>query len=136
MRLYIRPAHPDAFNERIKKAKKQLKKALEKDHDHELFRSILIKVHPNKKLPADQTYSVSIAGVMREADYRDAQKRERGQRVIDELELHFADCEGIEVEECRPRSDVEVPLAWLDYYVPWDFDYLTVQDQEDTESSA
>jgi hypothetical protein len=132
---YIRPAYPDAFNERIKKAKKQLTRALEKDHDHELFRSILIKIEPrDKELLADQTYSVFIAGVMREADYGDAQKRERGQRIIDELEHNLADCEGIEVQECRLRSDEEVRLSWLDYYVPWDFDYLTVQDQEDTES--
>lgn len=131
---YIRPAYPDAFNKRIIEAKKQAKKTLKKDH--ELFRLILIKVHPNKELPADQTYSVSIVGVMRGSDHRNALKRERGQLALNELELHLADCEGIEVEECKLGSDEEVRLSWLDYYVPWDFDYLTVQDQEDTESSA
>jgi len=134
---YIRPAYPDAFNKRIKKVKKQLAKALEKDHDHELFRSILIKLHPaDKELLPDQTYSVAIAGVMREADYGDAQKRERGQRIIDELEHNLADCEGIEVQECRLRSDEEVRLSWLGHYVPWDLDYLTFQDLEGTESSV
>jgi hypothetical protein len=131
---YIRPAYPDAFNKRINEAKKQAKKTLKKDH--ELFRLILIKIHPNKELPADQTYSVSIVGVMRGTDYRNAQKCERAQRVLDDLEVHLADCEGIKVEECRPRSDEEVRLSWLDYYVPWDFDYLTFQDLEDTDTSA
>lgn len=133
---YIRPAHPDEFNKRINKAKKQLKKALERDRDHEVFRSILIKVHPPEELPPRQNYSVSIAGVMREADYRNVLKRERGQPVIDELELNLAACEGIHVEECRLRTDDEVRLSWLDYYVPWDFEYLTFQDLEVTDTSA
>src|ERR1700737_2875412 len=115
------PRRSSPSNKRIIEAKKQAKKTLKKDH--ELFRLILIKVHPDKELPAGQTYSVSILGVMRGTDHRNAQKRERGQLAIDELEVHLADCEGIKVEECRLKSDEEVRLSWLDYYFPWDFDY-------------
>jgi hypothetical protein len=131
---YIRPAYPDAFNERITEARKQAKKALKKDH--ELFRLILIKVHPNQELPADQTYSVSVVGVMRGADHRNSEKLEQGASAIAELELLLAECKGIKVEECSLRTDEEVRLSWLDYYVPWDFDYLTFQDLEDTVTSA
>lgn len=68
---------------------------------------------------------------MSEANYRDANKCERGQLIIDQLEASLSECEGIEVDECMLRSDEEVRLSWLDYYVPWDFDYMTVQGEEE-----
>jgi hypothetical protein len=50
------------------------------------------------------------------------------------LETYLADCDGIDVKDSSLRSDDDVPISWLDYYVPWDFDYLTFRDEEPDES--
>jgi hypothetical protein len=123
---YIRPAFPDVFNERIRSAKSQAKKALDKDHS--LLRSILIKLHPFEELPPGQIYQVWIVGLMKAINYRNPQARERCQQLMDKLEEYLSDCPEIVVEDCQPRCDDEVPISWLDYYVPWDFDYLTFRD--------
>jgi hypothetical protein len=125
---YIRPAFPDTFNERTKGARKLAKEALNKAH--EFFQRILIKVHPKKELLAGQPYEVFIIGVMEADEHRDQQKRIQCQQVMDSLEICLAECSDIEVKDSQLKSDDDVPISWLKYYVHWDFDYLTFRDED------
>jgi hypothetical protein len=125
---YIRPAFPDAFNTRLQTAQRDIRRALE--NGHQLFRYLLIHVEPMSELAADETYYLSILGIMVKEDYENAERREQCQRVINQLEGDVEACANVSVKDCELQSADSTPISVLDYYRPWDFDYLSVRDSE------
>jgi hypothetical protein len=121
---YSRPAFPDEFNKRLENLS-AIQEAIAKAHD--FLRAILIRLDPiDKELAAEEQYQVSLFGIMFDRNYNDAIKREKCQALISEIESLLSECNGVEVNDCSLRSDVDVSLADLDVLVEWDFDYLTV----------
>jgi hypothetical protein len=82
------------------------------------------------ELAADETYYLSILGIMVKEDYENAERREQCQRVINQLEGDVEACANVSVKDCELQSADSTPISVLDYYRPWDFDYLSVRDSE------
>jgi hypothetical protein len=125
---YIRPAFPDAFNTRLRVTQEEIREAL--DDGHRLLHDLLIHVEPKREVAAEQIYHVSILGIMTGEDFKKAEQRESCHAVLKQLETYLAQCANVVVEDCELQSADLTPISVLDYYDPWDFDYLSVRDSE------
>lgn len=118
---YTRPAFPDAFNVRLSRDHRAIKRYFQ-THGHH-FRNVLINCDPrNDELTDGAPYQVVVWLVL--ALGATLSPHDRQQRVV-ELEKLLAACPGIEIGDCRIVTEDDVTLAHLRYLAPWDFDYLT-----------
>jgi hypothetical protein len=117
---YLRPAYPDAFNDRLKPIQKALA-GFWKAHKEQL-RAAYCAFACEEELPEDEPYEVAFVLVHpRILPAADAQS------LVDAFEKVFESCPGIEVD-AKPMADIDFSLAHLDRYTRWDLDYLSFAD--------
>jgi hypothetical protein len=123
-RRYSRVAFPDAFNERIHAATKQLRSKLKSKGD--LLTAIYLLV-PDKELTTGESYDIIMYGSMRVEDFDVPEKRKEAQKVLDKVEAALAVCDGIDIKESALRSEAAISLDEVRKLKRWDFDDLTVR---------
>ncbi|MDR2169212.1 MAG: hypothetical protein LBP59_03630 [Planctomycetaceae bacterium] len=121
---YIRIALPDAFNNRIRHKKNDLKKLL-KNNNSQYISGIYINLQPKRELSPNETYNVKIIGAIPKQYYNDQLKRKDALNHILELEKIISDCEGINVEsESLSEEDISLDdIKQLERFT--DYDYLS-----------
>ncbi len=118
---YTRPAFPDAFNLRLSRDQRAIKRFFQSNGHH--FRDILINCTPRHDELNDGNPYQLIAWLVLAPDAT-LSETER-QNLTIEFEQLLGGCPGIEIGECRIVDEGDVSLAHLRYLLPWDFDYLT-----------
>jgi hypothetical protein len=127
---YIRIALPDAFNDRIRHKKNDLKKLL-KNNTTQFISGIYIQL-PNKELLPKETYEVRIIGAVTKQNYDDIFKRKNVRNHILELEKIINDCEGINVTS-EILSEENISLDLMKQFTRFtDYDYLSYDSETDT----
>lgn len=120
---YVRPAFPDAFNERYHAKKNALKKLLKKEGTQYLT-GIYLRV-TDEELPKDVLYEVALLGTISKENYQDDAKRAIAVKHLLDIEAILGDCEGIEVfRECLSEEDISLD-KFRQYRRFTEYDYLS-----------
>lgn len=127
---YLRPAFPDAFNERLTPARSKLANTL-KDFGGPIEK-IFIHVDPDDELPPDRPYRLVVWLVMSADDYADEDQRSLAEKAVLPMERQLSALPGIDVTDCQLRSAEQVTLDDASYLQHWDFDYLTHRAETET----
>ena len=127
---YVRPAFPDAFNERIRHKKNALKKLL-KNESSQFLSGIYMQIS-DEELPSDQPYEIKIVGAMTKDHYSNTNKRKTAENHILEFENIIGDCDGIDASsECLSEEDIS--LDTMRQFLRFtDYDYLSYDSETDT----
>ncbi|MDR2440675.1 MAG: hypothetical protein LBE12_15035 [Planctomycetaceae bacterium] len=126
---YTRIALPDAFNERIRPKKNELKKLLKKDVSQ--FISGLYICLSNQELQKNQTYEIEIIGAITKQHYSNPDNREVAGNHILEFEKIVSNCDGINVTS-KCLSEENISLDDIKRFTRFtDYDYLSYDTEAD-----
>ena len=128
IKRYHRAAFPDAFNDRIRKASKPIAKVL-KAYGQDL-REIFIAMDSWDELPGGKPYRLKLVATMTSEEFGDPGKRLHAQQALDAMEERLQGCSDIEIDETLLASEGDVSLDDIRYMERFDFDYLSVEDEE------
>ena len=120
---YLRSAFPDAFNDRIRPKKDQLKKLLKKEGTQYLS-GIYLHVTDNE-LQNDEPYEIELLGTITKEHYSDKSKRKIAEGHLLEVEAILGQCKGIDVSgECMSEEDITLDkIKGIRRFT--DYDYLS-----------
>jgi len=125
---YIRPAFPDAFNNRLKQEEKPIRKFLKK-HGHAYTRIYMNCAPREAEIDPDEDYQLTVWLVLNES-HSEPVDALMAQKLVVEFEQILDGCQGIKVLECMAVPESEVTLAHLRVMSLWDFDDLSYRDVE------
>ena len=129
---YTRPALPDAFNKRLGKSVKKIRKILQKHSEQDAtkpsdFLSFLFLNVQNEELPEHEIYNVSLLGSMKLEDYVDQKCRGKTFELIRNIEAEMNQCRNINVK-ASCRCEQQISLHDLRRYRRWfPFDDLSYE---------
>ena len=121
---YVRPAFPDAFNERVEGAIPALRRCLKKKG--KLLTGILIWVDESE-LGSEEKYRVIIWATMKVEKWNDPAIRATARGLVNQICAQIRECEGIDVTECELKSEQDVSINHMRQFKRWDFDDLTIR---------
>jgi hypothetical protein len=124
---YIRSAFPDEFNERTRPAVNRLRKKFKKSGD--LLTGVYVLVE-DVELATDEDYKIIVCGVMRDQQFADHAMREAATKLQNLIEAELDKCDGIAIVQSDLRSESQISLAELRLLKRWDFDDLTLRDED------
>lgn len=117
---YLRPAYPDAFNDRLKPIQKELTRFWKANKGR--LRAAYCVFAREDELPEEESYEVAFVLVHpRTVAIAEAQS------LADQFEAIFSSCDGIEVE-AKAMADTDFSLFHLDRYTRWELDHLSFSD--------
>jgi hypothetical protein len=120
---YIRPAFPDAFNIRLNREARAIRKYLKKYG--QMFERIYIICNPQlEELSDDEDYQLTVWLVLEDPEAGPGDVR-TAQELVVQLEQILDGCRGIKVLDCRVVRESEITLAHLRILSLWDFDDLS-----------
>jgi hypothetical protein len=121
---YTRAAFPDEFNRRTDAAKDSLADLFKKQGD--LILSIHIRIEPeDTELPEGEDYRILLYAICERHTWEDARSRAAATRLVDQIGIKLAECEGIFVDESVLVPEHRFSLEDLRETDRWDYDYLT-----------
>lgn len=126
---YSRPALPTAFNNRISGSAKKFKKALEQ-YGAEVSGIFIFFLESERELPDNETYRIIVRIVAPRATLEDDREEQTLLTLVAKLKQAFASCSGIEVEEIKLDSDAEFSLEDWSSSKVWDYEYLSVSEDD------
>jgi hypothetical protein len=125
---YERTAFPDEFNRRTKSAVDgKMKRALK---GMPKLRSLYVSLSDPKELPKNESYVVTLLGVVRVEDYSDVDVRAAIEKGMMRIAAALRACEGIFVDEVTVGPENEVTLDDIRYLARWNFDYISLKESE------
>lgn len=124
---YARSAFPDAFNERFRSASRSVTKILKQDGER--ISGIYLLVD-GRELADPDLYEVVLIATMLDSDFDDAAMRRACAEVLGLLEVALDGCDGISVIDCSLRSERELSLSDLRELRRWDYDSLSIRDED------
>ena len=129
---YSRSSFPTAFNDRVTRVGKKIKKLLEKS-GHDI--SAIFLALDESELPTGEVYKVVLRLVIPVEAGEDNDREQTAIEVTEELRDLLNQCEGIEVIDAELKTEAEFSLA--DYLATriWDYDYISGDDGSDPISS-
>lgn len=126
---YIRRAFPDAFNERLRPKRREIKQPLKTSGEH--LHSVYLVVDDDE-LPPEVSYRLVIRGTMLEVDFAVPERRLAAQRALDGLVAALAACDGIEVVDDALVSEAEITLDEVRAMKRWSvYDSLSLRREEE-----
>lgn len=128
---YVRAAFPDAFNERIALAQKQIAKLVKRSGKH--LSGIYILVQDDELDSGD--YEIQVRATMEVEDHDDLAKRKTCTALLDKVVTAINECDGIDVYDHRVVSEAEFSLDDLRLMKRWDWDHISLK-QDPAESMA
>lgn len=132
-RRYIRQAFPDAFNDRLKAASKDIARHLSAPGGDSLYAIFLVL--DDEEFPPETEYRVVLRGTMLEADFADHVRRTEAQLALDGVASAMDGCAGIVVTDSALVPESEVTLHDVRLMKRWDpFDSLSLPDESDAAS--
>jgi len=126
-RRYTRRAFADEFNNRSRTAVSALRKKLKQDGT--LISGIFLLVSDDE-LPKGTDYEIIVWVAMNVDDYEIEKKRNIATKLLGVIEAQLNACEGIVVEAGEIRSESNVSIADIRVLKRWDFDDLTLRDED------
>lgn len=127
---YSRPALPTAFNNRISCSAKRFRKALEQ-YGAEVSGIFIFFLESERELPDNETYRIIVRIVAPRAILEDDREEQTLLTLVAKLQEAFASCSGIEVEELKLDSEAEFSLEDWNTGRFWDWEYLSVSEDDD-----
>lgn len=132
---YHRPAFPTAFNSRLSdSAKKKFRKAIQQ-YGAEVS-GIFIFFESDRELPDNETYRIIVRVVAPRSILEDDREEQTLSTLVAKLQEAFASCSGIEVEELKLDSDAEFSLEDWNNSKVWDYEYLSISEEDGHTYSA
>lgn len=120
---YTRAAFPDAFNDRTRSANKKIHQELKKNG--ELITGLFLAISPDDECLSAQSYEVAlrVTATQETLGPKTAELAllKTTQRIAEALRT----CQGIEVVDYALVSESAFPLADLQFYRRWDWDFRT-----------
>ena len=127
---FIRPAFPDAFNDRLRKRWQSIRKLTKKEAGCYLTGLYLV-LDPDEELEDGKTYQISLLGAIRVEDHDDMAKRAAAEELIYSIECEMARCEGIDVVHAECLSEKDVTLHDLRKSRKWSsFDEFSLRSDD------
>jgi len=126
---YVRPAFPDSLNRRLRSGSpgKAIRKLLETKG--QLFQELYLMCLPiDRELPDDQPYRISLWLAVTTDNSRNPPFLVQAHAACREIATALKSCSGIDLLECKVRSEREITLDDLLFFKSWDFDYLTYRE--------
>lgn len=123
---YLRSAFPDAFNERLRTAKRAMSKietAFKRDGD--LITGIFLRVDPLEEIPPEARYEIIMRLTAREEVFDDREMEARALELTEAVRRELDSIDGIEIVDHALVSEAEFSLADARVTLRWDFDYLS-----------
>jgi hypothetical protein len=123
---YLRSAFPDAFNERLYAAKRQLKNietALKREGA--LVTNIFLLVDPVEEINPSGKFRVIIRLTVKDDIYDQTELEERAVVLAETVGSEFRKIEGIEVENYELVPESEFSLADSRVMLRWNYDHLS-----------
>ena len=124
---YTRRGFADEFNERTRPAVTKLRKCFKKQ-GHLLSGIYLLVV--DDELNADEDYQVVLWAAMRMEDYESTEKQHEAVTLLGAIEAEMNGSDGVVVLQSELRSEAEISLADIRLMKRWDFDDLTLRDDD------
>jgi hypothetical protein len=118
---YLRPAYPDAFNERLRSVQKALR-AFWETHRREL-RAAYCRLSTMEELAEEDLYEAEFVLVHPYGDLTQAQAG----ALVDSFEEICSPCQGLEISG-KAMADIDFSLVHLSSYTRWDLDFLSFPD--------
>jgi hypothetical protein len=127
-RRYHRPSLPTALIDRITTSvRSKLNKKMEKDGE-DIVR-VWVGLNTIEELPSEKPYRLILRVVVPTEALEDDTKEQRALGVVSEMRQLLAQCEGVDVEDANLASESEITLDDIRHMNPWDFDYLSPEEQ-------
>jgi hypothetical protein len=127
---YHRPAFPTAFNNRLSdSAKRKFRKAIE-DYGAEVS-GIFIFFESECELSDNEPYRIIVRVVTPRTILEDDREEQTISTLVAKLWEAFALCSGIEVKELKSESESEFSLEDWNSSKVWDYEYLSVSEDDD-----
>jgi len=126
-RRYVRVAFPDAFNNRIGRSEKPIRRALKSAGRY--ITAVFVAMESWAELAEDEPYRIMITMTMKDDDFNNPTKRRAAQGALDRLEEKLGTCDGIEIIEASLANEQEVSLADRRLMHRFDFDDLSFRDE-------
>lgn len=121
---YTRAAFPDQFNRRTDAARDSLADLFKKQGD--LILSIHIRIEPDDaELPEAEDYRIVLYAICERRTWEDPPLRSDATKLVEQIGIKLADCEGILVDESVLVPEHRFSLEDLRETDRWDYDYLT-----------
>lgn len=120
---YTRAAFPDEFNRRTDAARDKLADLFKKQGD--LILSIYIRIEPEDTELVDEDYRIMLYAICQREDWEEAKSRAAATKLVEQIGIKLAECEGILVDECVLVPEHRFSLEDLRETDRWDYDYLT-----------
>ncbi len=125
---YLRPAYPDAFNERLRPVRKKLDD-LQKREGRYFERLLLNLEPPDEELGDGDTYSMVLWCVLHPDFVADESAISAAEQVADSLLTILQPLRGVEAEACEVRLPAEVSLHDLRAFRDWHTEHVTVKQE-------
>ncbi len=126
---YRRSALPDEFNERRRQAWAGVRRKAKSGGIH--LQGVYIALDPrDRELSSNESYRISLLGVMTDSDYEDVETRSHNQSFLTEISTILQDCAGIEVDDWEVRSESEVSLSDIKFLQRLDLDDISLRKGE------
>ncbi len=126
---YSRPALPTAFNNRISCSIKKFKKALEQ-YGAEVS-GIFIFFESERELADNEPYRIIVRVVAPQTILEDDREEQTLLTLVTKLREAFANCPGIELDELKLDSEAEFSLEDLKSSKVWDYEYLSISEEDE-----
>lgn len=130
---YYRAAFPNAFNDRLSKARKKIKAAFEGIGHY--ITGVYIMLLPDQELNPGEDYEVFVQATIRTEDTENLEVIEQANAALLKFVSALDYCEGINVAEKSYSvvSEEKFSLDDIRNSKRWDYDYLSFQNENDEE---
>jgi hypothetical protein len=125
---YTRAAFPDEFNRRTDAARESLADLFKKHGDLILSIHIRIEIRiepEDTELPEGEDYRIMLYARCERQTWEDAPSRSATTKLVEQIGIKLAKCEGILVDESVLVPEHRFSLEDLRETDRWDYDYLT-----------
>jgi hypothetical protein len=130
---YYRAAFPDAFNDRLSKARKKIKAAFEGIGHY--VTGVYMMLIPDEELNPSENYEVFVKATIKTEDAENLEVIERANAALLKFVSALNSCEGINIaeESYNVVSEEKFSLDDIRNSKRWDYDYLSFQNESDDE---
>jgi hypothetical protein len=126
-RRYYRPSLPSALMGRAAPVKDKLSKKL-KNSGEDISR-VYAGLNTLEELPDAEPYRLILRIVVSSETCEDESREQRALSVVSEMRKLLSQCQGIVVEDADLVTESEMTLADVQQMNPWDFDYLSPEEE-------